>query len=437
MDTSADALIQNKTPLLKTADQYQAWRVRIANKCWAATGKDIFALKDQVCVAAIKAVMEEKDASKRDNWVGTCWLTITGALHDDLLVKVAHVERGMIGSLLAEINAALVVYSAEEIQPLRLELYGATMQKEGNSDLQTYYAYLEQRRRKLAFLQRPVEDAEMMSIFLKGLHPIFQPLQVHFAIPNTMPATFEALVEVVRKFSATPAMAAELAKLKSGGVSQHMFPATTTQPQKALCRLFARSGTCRYGANCKFLHTSTPREPLGTTGAQTQIQFNKAQVKCAFCYSKGHTAVECRKRLSQLAAIPATSTTLVAQDEKQSVATPEANDTQTQTEAPFSFVLTISADHNISNWVMDSGATASATFDEADCTNIRDCDIKITAAGSVFSVKRIGTATIQALDDKGRVQKLSISNCLISPLFPYKLLSLQAFTKKGHVVLID
>ena len=102
------------------------------------------------------------------NWVGKCWLTITGALHDDLLVKVAHVQRGHIHSLLAEINAALLVNSAEDVQPLRLELYGATMQKDCNSDLQTYIAYLLQRSKKLAFHHKPVEDAELTSIFLKG-----------------------------------------------------------------------------------------------------------------------------------------------------------------------------------------------------------------------------------------------------------------------------
>ena len=52
-------------------------------------------------------------------------------------------------------------------------------------------------------------------------------------------------------------------------------------------------------------------------------------------------------------------------------------------------------------------------------------------------MKRIGVATIQALDEKGRVQKVILSGCLISPLFPFKLLSLQTFTKKGHVITIE
>jgi len=229
MDLNADdtgAASGTRVPMLKTADQYQAWRTRVSNKCWAQTGKDITLVTDDVCEKAMKAALENKEFEQL-NWVGKCWLAITGTLHDDLLNKVAHVQRGHIHALLKEINAALTVNSAEEIQPLRLELYGASMQKDCNSDLQTFIAYLLQRQKKLAVLGKPVDDEELISVFLKGLHPIFQPLQVHFAIPGTLPHVFEAVVEIVRKFSATPAVASDLAKLKSSGVSQHMFPAAT------------------------------------------------------------------------------------------------------------------------------------------------------------------------------------------------------------------
>ena len=30
-----------KLPLLKTADQYLAWKTRVMDKCWAATGHDL------------------------------------------------------------------------------------------------------------------------------------------------------------------------------------------------------------------------------------------------------------------------------------------------------------------------------------------------------------------------------------------------------------
>lgn len=43
-------------------------------------------------------------------------------------------------------------------------------------------------------------------------------------------------------------------------------------------------------------------------------------------------------------------------------------------------------------------------------------------------------ALVNAIDEKGNIVRLSLSNCLISPLFPYRLLSVNAFTSKGHTV---
>jgi hypothetical protein len=419
MSDDGDAgVMPSRVPMLRTADQYQAWRTRVANKCWALTGKDITLVQDDLCQKAMTAALESPTFDKL-NWVGRCWLTITGSLHDELLNKVAHVTRGHIHSLLVEINAALTVNSAEEIQPLRLELYGVTMQKDCSSDLQTYIAYLMQRQKKLAVLGKPIDDDELISIFLKGLHPLFQPLQVHFAIPGSCPTKFDTLVGIVRKFSATPVVASELAKLKSGGVSQNMFPITTAPQQKPVCRLFSSKGSCRFGANCKFVHTATPT---------TQSTESKTgTLKCAFCYNKGHLATDCRKRIAQLNATSAVQ-----------VATATQHPMPSEEESPFGLMmLTQCSPHQIANWVLDSGATSNATFEESDCINVEDCDIKITAAGSTFTVKRKGTAFINALDEKGNVQPVTLSNCLISPLFPFRLLSLNCFTKRGHTVTFD
>jgi len=167
------------------------------------------------------------------------------------------------------------------------------------------------------------------------------------------------------------------------------------------------------GTNCRFLHTPTPN-PRNT---QPQAQpFPKPQTKCAFCFNRGHAALECRKRLSQLAAIPQASpaTALLSrEDDGKFGAKP---DPTTPADDPFVvLVLTITSNHHIAHWVLDSGATSSCTFQESDCTNVRDCDIKITAAGSSFNVKRIGTACVQALDHKGRVQSITLADC---PFFP-------------------
>ena len=107
--------------------------------------------------------------------VGKCWSIITTSLHDDLFLKLVHVEQGHIATLMAEIRAALLVNIAEDVQPLRLELYAASMAKDCNNDLQSFIAYIIQRKDKLLFLKVAVPDEELSLIFLKGLPSVFQP----------------------------------------------------------------------------------------------------------------------------------------------------------------------------------------------------------------------------------------------------------------------
>ena len=89
----------------------------------------------------------------------------------------------MLPLLFAEIGHALVVGNMEEVPVLRLELYGASMQKCQN-DLQLWISYLAERTEKLGFLGHKVPEEELVAIFLKGLHPVFQQLQVYFSIPG-------------------------------------------------------------------------------------------------------------------------------------------------------------------------------------------------------------------------------------------------------------
>jgi len=105
------------------ADQYEAWRIRIADKCWGKTGKDILNVTDAVCAAALHKLRTEESKGTKEalaivnanEWVTQCWVTITKSLHDDILMKVAHVERGQIESLLKNIAAALVVDTMDEV----------------------------------------------------------------------------------------------------------------------------------------------------------------------------------------------------------------------------------------------------------------------------------------------------------------------------------
>ena len=130
---------------------------------------------------------------------------------------------------------------------------------------------------------------------------------MQFAIPGICPKTFAEVLEVVRKFASSPVMAAELAKLKSNGTSQHMFP-MTENTSKPICRQFSSRGTCRFGATCKFTHTDTPGNG-GSSNGGSNANSQKSNIKCAFCYNKGHTDADCRKRQAQLHGLPTAHST--------------------------------------------------------------------------------------------------------------------------------
>jgi len=356
--------------ILRTADQYDIWRNRVGDACWAATCKDVFSITDEQCKVAIQELEQKTD--KKSEWVGKCWTIITSSLHDDVYRKVNHVARGFIKSLLDEVAHALVVNNMEEVQPLRLELYGATMQKDCGNDLQLWINYIMERGNKLEFLQKKVPQEELVAIFLKGLHPVFNQLQVYFAIPGQLPKTFEVAVTTVRKFATTPIVAAELAKLKTSGMSQNMFP-LISQPQHSanrtkqpvLCRLFASSGQCKYGSRCKFQHTATPNS--GSASSTSANRNNNNSRQCDFCQRQGHAEDNCnfkQRLLTQLhAKQPQTALASVPVENLSAFYPPAASEEDTKQLSlhtsssglsdPFAFMLTTTKKRKSPNWVIN------------------------------------------------------------------------------------
>ena len=202
-------------------------------------------------------------------------------------LKVSHVEKGMIASLKNEIKASLAVSTLEDVQPLRVDLYsaneyscwrlrdrafrknlftrGSLKAPNCGGDLQSYISYIISRKDKLAFLRSEVPEAELIHIFLKGLTPVFSPIQVHFAIPGTMPDTFDKVVAIVRKFSTNPLVADQIARAKP---TANVFISNTsryvsreTGRERVLCKLF----TCSYGDKCRFSHGSSQKGSLNAS----------------------------------------------------------------------------------------------------------------------------------------------------------------------------
>ena len=189
------------------------------------------------------SLAEDSDDEKEGlpPWVQKCWLIITTSLHDEVYLKVQHIKRGLIASLLSEIHKCVLLGSTEEIVPTRISLYAATMDREGRGDLQTFISYLKTKQNKLFALGDPLKESEMVGIFLNGLTPIFHPMDL-----DAMPKTLDDAIDRARKFAALPAVASELTRGKAPS-SQHVYNAVPNNPPffgaKQTCKLFAM-GKC-------------------------------------------------------------------------------------------------------------------------------------------------------------------------------------------------
>ena len=290
---------------LRSADQYPLWLARITDLCWAKTKIDISSVKDTDCGAKVvvasygrgrkSSLADDSDDEKEGlpPWVQKCWLIITTSLHDEVYLKVQHIKRGMIASLLNEIHKCVLLCATEEIVPTRINLYAATMEREGRGDLQTFIAYLKTKQNKLTALGDPLKEGEMVGIFLNGLTPLFHPIVVVLGgVVDAMPKTLDDAIERARKFASQPAVAAELSRGKTPG-SQHVYTSFSGPPppvgQKPLCKLFAM-GKCRFGDQCKFFHQGVPKSMNHSTRARFSSQKN---LTCAYCKKTGHSVRRC------------------------------------------------------------------------------------------------------------------------------------------------
>src|SRR4051794_27428702 len=102
MDISSAAASSKCPVTLRTSDQYDLWKSRVAD-----SRKDVFTVTDEECKKAL-ASLEEAEEKSGNNvapflWVGKCWSIITTSLHDDLYRKLNSVPRGLVATMLKEI----------------------------------------------------------------------------------------------------------------------------------------------------------------------------------------------------------------------------------------------------------------------------------------------------------------------------------------------
>src|SRR5690242_19018548 len=106
--------------------------MRIADKCWAH--------REGHPGQRQRLLLAQQREEKKE-------LILTGVIHEDLLVKVAHARR--LSPYSTEISA-LVIYTAKDIQPLRLNYTSPQCKRRGIARL----TLLIERQKRLEFLKK-------------------------------------------------------------------------------------------------------------------------------------------------------------------------------------------------------------------------------------------------------------------------------------------
>ena len=153
---------------------------------------------------------------------------------------------------------------------------------------------------------------------------------------------------------------------------------------------------------------------------------------CAFHRTRGHSTEECHV----VASTPDLRRLYLDSNKAQSInamrARADSNPlhderddfcmvTRTHT-MPHHVMVTATQPEPLDMTCVDSAATANATWDRGSCTDIVECNVGIKSAddSAHFVCKEKGTKTLMAFDnDTGRVRKITMSDVLISPKFPF------------------
>jgi hypothetical protein len=342
------------------------------------------------------------------------------------------------------------------------------MESEGKQDLMKFTAILTQYRRRLQTVGLPVRDSKAQRILLNGID---QDIFENF-IYNAKRQPYENCAKLQKALEATaaePRILKKLAALKPGNAQSLLTTQTQSQPEvqahghtetrlanietilvsmaqtqhanrnsgdrKTIgqCKEFLRKGSCSWGANCKFLHSTPPAS--GTLPVPPPGQW------CTYHKIPWHNTSDCRKAksaLQQLAGQTQQNVNTTLTGNNQGTSTLNGYDfcftTQVNRFEMPKHVFTMQDAPKVDKWCVDGASTTFATYDRTRCFNVRECKVNIFGPNSrdSFICTEVGDCHINTYDkDTGNTGQMLATNVLISANFPFHIFSeILAFEKR-------
>ncbi len=226
------------------------------------------------------------------------------------------------------------------------------------------------------------------------------------------------------------------------------------QPERNECFHFARNGNCAHGSQCRYAHTPNTsnhgdgrrtttdqnngnqvhnnwrhngdRQPrTGRRGRERQPQ---DKMWCTLHTTNTHDTAQCRASSSNnLQAAPGRAGINAAMhdDIMDGINATMRNgfDTfllTTRVSLPAK-IFTLQGNSKLDLWCVDSGATTMATWDEASCFDIEQCNVAIDGPNinDTFFVTKKGKRRLLAANPDGTTTTIIAKDVLISESFPY------------------
>ena len=408
-------------------------------------------------------------------WLPGAYADILDSLSPTIDEKVASVENGDLVDLIRQIKLAIQHFEIYDPDELDMQFTQMTMKKDGQQDVMLYLAKLKQIKSRLAVAGHPLRDSKAMRVLIKGINQdVFKDFirdvnrrpyssfdeleqallkeaareEVLEALANLAPGRVQTTLTTVaqsrtrsgKPFS-PPTNEARLDRIERILVSMAVDPASRNRGDKRTrngdgkartdaCYDFA-AGKCRRGKDCKYAHDE---------GAGGQEPPSKRQRPdrgtgkwCKIHATTGHNTSECNKGKANPAILAAYAGDMEQHDQRinnlRADIRSDLNSFTLQSEhaACTRHVLALpDLNEKIDRWCIDGASTCNATFNRANCRNIRPCKVLIQHADSrsSFYAYEMGDAPV-AVKHKttGKVGEHVMENTLISEHFPFHICS--------------
>lgn len=216
------------------------------------------------------------------------WGIITCSLNAEITAKVDRIQPGEVEDLLRLLRGLHYRPTVNTRSKLKRQLFAAKL--EDHADLSAYVAHHCNLHARLQTLGYTVEDEDKLHFLLEGLPDDYAPIKQVINLPRSPALTWDDVVKQLTDFADNPRIPGCPTTLRSAHA-----PAVNTANTE-VCNHYSRTGKCKYGSRCKFVHVVKPNIDNNNRRPPHQSSSTSSTTVCDYCKKRGHTAQRCFKK---------------------------------------------------------------------------------------------------------------------------------------------